>query len=264
MILPIRRVFTFFFFLVGSSISFSQSCLIKNTAFKSGEELKYIVNYSWGLIWVEAGHATFTVKSERIGSLPVYHFIGEGSSFPKYDWFYKVRDKFESYSDSLELKPFRYIRNTSEGGNKVYNDNLFNFRKLKVYSNSVEKDNRIKRDSIQVDICTKDVLTMIYYARNLDFSKCKPDEKIPVSLFLDGKVYPLYIRYVGKEKVKTEFGTLDCIKFRPLLIEGTIFKGGDEMTVWVTDDKRRIPVYIETPIVVGSIKVRLVSIKNTQ
>jgi hypothetical protein len=57
--------------------------------------------------------------------------------------------------------------------------------------------------------------------------------------------------------LKTKYGSYKTIMFKPKLIEGTLFKGGEEMTVFVTDDKYKIPVYIETPIVVGKVKVYL-------
>lgn len=240
----------------------AQQCVLPNRAFNGGEQLSYQVKYNWGLVWVDAGYAKFTVDLDKIGSLPVYHFIGEGQTYPKYDWFYKVRDKFESYADTLELKPFRYIRNSNEGGTKVYNDNYFNFRRLIAYASSLDKKNRVIKDSVKITPCTKDVLTMIYHARNLNFSNYRVGDKIPVSLYLDCKEYPIYIRYAGKEKKKVGDKVYDCIRFNPKLIEGTIFKSGDEMSVWVTDDENRLPVYIETPIVVGSIKVSLIEAKG--
>jgi hypothetical protein len=63
---------------------------------------------------------------------------------------------------------------------------------------------------------------------------------------------------MGKEIIKSELlGQVRCIKFRPKLIEGTLFKGGEEMVVWVTDDENKMPVYVETPILIGTIKVNL-------
>ena len=75
---------------------------------------------------------------------------------------------------------------------------------------------------------------------------------------MDGKVYYSYIRYLGKEIINSELlGNVRCIKFSPKLVEGTIFKGGEGMVVWVTDDENKIPIYVETPIIVGVIKVKL-------
>ena len=83
-------------------------------------------------------------------------------------------------------------------------------------------------------------------------------------MFIDDKTYGLYVRYLGKEVIKTKYGRFNAIKFKPLLIEGTIFKGGEKMTVWVTDDANRIPVRIESPISVGSVKVDMMGYRNTR
>jgi hypothetical protein len=81
-------------------------------------------------------------------------------------------------------------------------------------------------------------------------------------MFLDNQVYPLYIRYLGKEVIKTKYGKFRAIKFRPLLVKGTIFTGGEKMTVWVSDDANHIPLRIESPIVVGSVKVDMMQYRN--
>jgi hypothetical protein len=72
----------------------------------------------------------------------------------------------------------------------------------------------------------------------------------------------LYIKYLGKETVKTKYGKFRAIKFKPLLIKGTIFEGGEKMTVWVSDDPNHIPLRIESPISVGSVKVDMMQYKN--
>jgi hypothetical protein len=81
-------------------------------------------------------------------------------------------------------------------------------------------------------------------------------------MFLDNEVYELYIRYMGKETVKTKYGKFKAIKFKPLLVKGTIFSGGEKMTVWVSDDANHVPIRIESPIVVGTIKIDMMAYKN--
>jgi hypothetical protein len=98
---------------------------------------------------------------------------------------------------------------------------------------------------------------MIYYARSIDFANFKPNEEILISIILDNEVHNRKITYLGKETLKTDLGTFKCIKFKPTLIAGTIFKEGDAMTVWVTDNENRIPVKVETPILIGTVKVYL-------
>ncbi|MBL0884397.1 MAG: DUF3108 domain-containing protein, partial [Chitinophagaceae bacterium] len=110
--------------------------------------------------------------------------------------------------------------------------------------------------------CIQDVLSSIYYARNIDFNKYKPEEKIPFAMFLDNEVYNLYIKYLGKETIKTKYGKFRAIKFKPLLVKGTLFEGGEKMTVWVSDDPNHIPLRIESPIIVGSVKVDMMQYRN--
>ncbi|MFM7176473.1 MAG: DUF3108 domain-containing protein, partial [Bacteroidota bacterium] len=53
--------------------------------------------------------------------------------------------------------------------------------------------------------------------------------------------------------------TFRCIKFRPMLLQGRVFKEEEDMTVWVTDDLNRIVVRAQAEILVGSIKMDLKS-----
>ncbi len=224
-------------------------CGIKNTSFKEGERLVFKVYYNMGAIWVGAGYATFNTTLEDLNGRKVYHVVGDGKTMKSYEWFYKVRDKYETYIDAETMLPAKFIRNVDEGGFKIYNNVTFNQNIGQAIStNGVYK----------VPKCIQDVLSAIYYARNIDYSKYKPGDKIPFSMFLDDQVYNLYIRYIGKERVTTKYGTFNAIKISPLLIEGTIFKGGEKMMVWVSDDANRIPVRVDSPILVGSIKVDLV------
>jgi hypothetical protein len=254
----------FSWLFVNTPQAYSQSaCADKNEAYEPGEELNYKVIYNWGMIWLESGKATFRVGSAQIKGRTLYVFNGSGSTYPNYDWFYKVQDVFESYVDSASLRPLLFNASIREGGKKEKHNYTFNFQTKEARTNIVRGTTPVKIDTVKTTPCTVDVLTAIYYARNIDYSKCKKNDTIGMSLLLDGKVYPIYVRYLGKEKYNAgSLGYYNCIKFSPLLVEGSIFKGGEGMTVWVTNDKNKIPLYIETPIVVGSVKVKLVSYKG--
>ena len=248
------------FFLIILSISFyfklsagDDFCGIRNTAFSPNEILVYNVFYSVIGIYVNAGTATFTMHLEKLNNKPVYHVIGEGTSNSSYDWIFKVRDRYESYFDTAHLQPLKFIRNVDEGGYKKIENVTFN--------QQTNTATTLKGD-FKVPNCVQDVLSSIYYARNIDFSKYKVDDKIPFTMFLDNEVYNLYIRYLGKETVKTRYGKFRAIKFKPLLVKGTIFEGGEKMNVWVSDDPNHIPLRIESPIAVGSIKVDMMQYRN--
>jgi hypothetical protein len=228
-------------------------CGIRNMAFKPTEVLVFKVYYTLAGVYVSAGEASFSVNLERMNNRPVYHIIGDGKTYNFYDSFFKVRDRYESFIDTATLQPYKFIRNVYEGGYKKYENVTFN----QSTNTAVSADGVTK-----VPNCVQDVLSSLYYARNIDFSRYKPEDKIPFTMFLDNEVYSLYIRYLGKETIKTKYGKFRAIKFKPLLIKGTIFEGGEKMTVWVTDDANHIPVRVESPISVGSVKVDMMSYRN--
>ncbi|HEX2535375.1 MAG TPA: DUF3108 domain-containing protein [Chitinophagaceae bacterium] len=238
---------------LNASAPFDEFCGARNTATRPGEQITYTVFYNVAGIYVNAGTATFTNTVERLNNRPVFHIVGDGKTNSSYDWIFKVRDRYESFIDTATMQPLKFIRNVSEGGYKKYESITFNTTANTAITNS---------GVYKVPGCVQDVLSSVYYARNIDWSRYKAGDRIPFSMFLDNEVYNMYIRYLGKEEVKTKYGKFRAIKFKPLLIKGTIFEGGEKMTVWVTDDANHIPVRIESPIVVGTVKVDMMNYKN--
>ncbi len=228
-------------------------CGVKNTAFQSGEVVNMTVFYSAMGAYIAAGDASFSTTIERFNGKPVYHSIGVGKTYPFFDNFFKVRDRYESYIDTASLLPYKFIRNVDEGGYKIYNNVTFNQT-----AHTAASTNGVYK----ITDCIQDVVSAVYYARNINFDKYKPGDKIPFDMFLDDEVYHLYIRYLGREKVKTRYGKFRAIKFKPLLIKGTIFEGGENMTAWLSDDPNHLLLRVESSIAVGSIKVDMMGYRN--
>jgi len=238
-----------FSFTVGTS----DFCGIKNTAYKEGEVVTFKVYYSTLGAYIGAGEAVFTTTLERFNGKTVYHHVGEGKTYSFFDNFFKVRDRYETYVDTTSLLPMKFVRNIDEGGYKKYNNVTFNQS-----ANTAASTNGV----FPITDCMQDVMSMVYYARNIDFSKYKPEDKIPFDMFLDDEIFHLYIRYMGKEKIKTRYGRFNAIKIKPLLIQGTIFEGGEKMTAWISDDPNHIILRVESPISVGSIKVDMMNYRG--
>jgi hypothetical protein len=260
-----NKIITFFLFIfiLGHTLVRAQKeGNIREIAFKPGETISYKIYYHWHFVWLESGEVTFTAAVRNYFNVPCYYLSGCGSTYSKYDWFYKVRDTFQSYLDTNKFNSLRFIRISNEGPTHVTNDNVFDNIRHKVYCLSKNKDNKYHEDTITVPNDAFDVLTGVYYTRCLDYGKCHKGDVIPLELYLDAHIYKINIKYLGKEEVKSSFGTFRCIKFSTNLISGTIFKEGGEMTVWVTDDNNRIPIYIEAPIIVGSVRAELQSFSN--
>lgn len=232
-------------------------------SFQEGEELYYDAVYNWGFIWVEAGRVDFKVKKESLDGREAFHFSGTGTTLKKYDWFFKVRDYYHSWAEIADLKPIKYSRQTSEGKQKTENKYWFDYKKKKIYSNTWNSKRERKLDTLQLSSCLFDILTAVYYVRTLDLSKYKINEKIPISMIVDNEIFELHGRYLGKETLKTrKKKKYKSLKFSIMLVEGTMFKGGEELTVWISDDNNRVPLLIEAKILVGSVKATFDYAKN--
>jgi len=219
---------------------------IKNQAFKPGEILEYRIHYGF----VDAGIARIEVKEDysTINNRKCYHVVGIGETRGAFDWFFKVRDRYESYIDTEALMPWVFIRRVEEGSYSKSQNVTFNHTKNSATSQKI---------TIPVPEYVQDLVSAFFYARTLDFTNASPGAVFPIDAYLDDEVFQMNIKYIGKEKINTKFGTFNCIKFRPLLLEGRVFKEEEDMTVWVTDDKNRIVVRAEATILVGSLKMDL-------
>lgn len=229
---------------------------ITNQAFQKGEKLEFRVYYDAMLTGkVTAGYASLEVKSgqKTINNRPVYHVVGEGRSRKAFDWFFKVRDRFESFFDTEAFIPYIFIRRTREGG--YVKDDDVKFDHNLEYASS---RNALKK----IPAGVQDVISAFYYARTIDFTNAKIGQNFPVPFFLDDSVYISVIQYHGIEKVSTSFGTFRCLKFKPMVATGKAFSNPYPMTLWVTDDYNRIPILGESAVVVGSVKMELIGVSN--
>ena len=223
-----------------------------NEAFKEGEVLSYRLHY--GII--DAGVAIIEVmpQIQDFGGHKVYHIVGNGYSKGTFNWFFKVKDRYETYIDKDALVPWYFMRRCDEGGYIINQDYLFNHYTKKVDIGGGQQ--------FDVPNGIQDMLSSFYYARNIDFKDAKEGTIYEIPSFVDKQTWTLKIKYVGKETINTDVGKFRCIKFRPIIQTGRIFKKEEDLNVWITDDKNHIPIRAQAKILVGSIKMDLTSYKN--
>ncbi|MBK8502070.1 MAG: DUF3108 domain-containing protein [Saprospiraceae bacterium] len=230
-------------------------CSATNSVFATGERIVYKIFYNWGFVWIAAGEVVFTVSENQ----EQYHLAAAGRTYKSYDWVFKVRDYFDSYVDKETLRPERTIRQVLEGNYTLYDDVTFKHHQSVAISKKGKSIDKLSTDQISLNNCTHDILSSIYMMRNLDFTQKKEGTRLPMNIYLDRKIYSLDVVYAGKDETKRVKGLGKCktLLFRPQLVVGNVFKDNDGMKIWVSDDDNRIPLMIESPISVGSVKVIL-------
>jgi hypothetical protein len=255
----VSRFIILVFFILHSSffIGSAQPLMaVKNTSFIRGEKLKFKAYYdSFVTGKVTAGIATLEVKFEdkKIDGRSTYHIIGEGKSKGAFNLFFKVNDRFESYTDEEYLVPWTFIRNTREG-DYVMNDEV----RFNQYSGNFSS----RKANKKMKPGTHDIFSAFYYCRTLDFSNLKMGDRFPVSFLLDDSVYVSLIEFAGREDVKISLGTFHCLKFKPMVATGHVFSQPYAMDIWITDDPNRMPVLAKSAVVVGSVKLELTEYKG--
>lgn len=226
------------------------------TAFGVGEWFKFRIHYGF----VNAGYATLEVKEATINSEKLLHLIGKGYTTGLSRLFFKVDDRYESYIDKDTFVPNQFLRKINEGGYTKNQEGFFIWSTNKIlvkdYKYNTEKTFSIPKN-------TQDILSAFYYLRNFStIDKIKPGESVAIDLFFDDETTKFKLKFIGRENIKTKFGTIATMIFKPLVQSGRVFKEQESVTVWISDDENKIPIRIQASLAVGSIKADLEAYKG--
>jgi hypothetical protein len=221
--------------------------VVNHRAFQRGERLEYDLSYGW----VDAGEAIIEITEEkrRIADRPTMHVVGTGNSLGAFNWFFKVRDRYETYIDEQGVFPWAFVRDIHEGGFEMQQHYSFNH-----YDQTVSTD---KGKQYEVPLGVQDMISAFYRARALDFSQVKPGQVFEIQAFVDDEVWPLKLKYLRTEEKEVDMGTFNCMVFVPVVQTGRIFKEEEDLMVWVTADENKIPILAKAEVLVGSVRMEI-------
>lgn len=230
-------------------VTFAQT---DETAFETGEWFKFKMSYS---SWLKAGNATLTVKDAKLNDKEVYHVVGKGWTTGMIKWFFKVKDRYESYFDKDSIIPYKFVRNIDEGGHTKDLEIIFDQENNKAHIN--DKKHKVKR-TIDTKPNIQDMVSTFYYLRNyLDTESLNKGDEVSIDMFFDDENYGFKLQYLGEEIIETDFGDVESLKFRPYVMAGRVFKEEESLTLWVSKDKNKVPLRIQADLAVGSLRADL-------
>lgn len=223
----------------------------QKAAFQYGEHLEYKLSYS---NFLTAGYATMDISKAHHQGKDAFHVVGKGKTTGMINWFFKVKDNYETYMDKDSELPYRFIRQINEGGYTKDKEIKFNqsLQKATVYNKETHKSK-----VFSMEMQAQDLLSSLYYMRNRDISHFKKNDEITLPIFLDEEMMHMKLRFLGRETIDTKFGKIKTAKFMPLVESDRIFKEKESVTVWVSDDLNKIPVRIKASLAVGSLRADL-------
>ncbi|MDA3953532.1 MAG: DUF3108 domain-containing protein [Bacteroidales bacterium] len=235
------------------STSFNPNPNLNSKPYIPGEKLVYIAHFGW----LNAGEAIFTIRDSVFEGRNLYHAVAEANSICIADKIFEVRDVYESFFRPENNQTYLAIRNINEGRYRYYNEVRYDYKENKVLSQ--------KSGEHDVPENIIDILGAFYYFRESMTKQIKNvgDELILDTYFAD-ELFPLKMRYVGDEKIKTKLGKFNSMKFSPVVEPGRIFDSEDDVTIWISKDKNYIPLQIRIDLIIGSIKCDLVEYSGLQ
>ncbi|HEX5132975.1 MAG TPA: DUF3108 domain-containing protein [Candidatus Krumholzibacteria bacterium] len=212
--------------------------------FGVGEKLVYSVQY--GL--VTAGEASLEIRNlATINGGTCYRVVSDARTNDFFSKFYSVRDRYESCIDTAALYSLRYEKHLREG--KFKRDEWVEFDQ--VGHRAVYKDK-----VVPIPPMAQDVLSAMYYVRTLPL---EVGQSVSIANHTDGKNYPLIVKVHRRERIKVDAGEFDCLVVEPILRGPGVFTQQGRLTVWITDDDRRIPVLMKSKVVIGHVAAVLKS-----
>ncbi len=246
--------------LLVSAVSFGQSIKNEDTttkfAFQKGEWLKFRMSYS---NFLNAGYSTMEVNEVTDNNKNAFHIVGKGKSTGLISLFFKVKDNYQTYIDKETLRPCRFIRNINEGGYTKNKEILFDYETNEATVKDY-KHNTVEKHPISNDI--QDILSTLYYLRNQNLNDLKVGEEIELQMFFDEEITNFKLHFLGRKIIKTKFGKIKTLKFRPMVQAGRVFKEQESLSIWITDDKNKIPIRIKASLAIGSLRADLDAFKG--
>jgi hypothetical protein len=216
--------------------------------FGVGESLSFEIKYGF----ISAGTAIIGIpRIVSVRGRPCYHIVSVAESNSFFSVFFTVRDVVESHMDVRELVPLRFEKRLREGDFRDHDLVEFDHdRNVAIYP---EQDGRV----VPIASGAQDILTSLYCVRMMDL---EVGRSVYIDNHADKKNYPLEIRVLRREAVTVGAGRYNCLVVEPLMRTSGLFRQKGRLTVWLTDDERRVPVLMKSKVIIGSISAELVDI----
>ncbi len=222
-------------------------------AYLPGERVNFEIHY--GVI--QGGVVSLELRSDTFRGKEVLHSVLTGKTTGMADAVFKVKDIYESYFEQSTGLPVFSIRNIREGRYTKYNEVIFDH-----YS---RPDSAVlTSDLTGVHVTEKgihDILSCFYFMRDNhlpNHEKLKKGDIITINTWFADEFYPVIMRYMGTEEIRTKVGRIKCLKFNPVTEVGRLFKTQDDVTFWFTADRNHLPVRIRFNIFVGAFVAEIV------
>ncbi len=221
--------------------------------FRVGEKLTYQI--FWGPFVV--GRATLEVRGvEPVDGHDCYHLVARARTTGLTDWMFPIDSTSESWLDVQGLFSRKYRQNRLEGDHKRNDETVFDYEHGEaITTNAVS--GKTKRNP--VDGPVQDVVSCVYYMR------AQPLMLDAEQQFVMNANSTNYTVNVCPDQRKRLFvrpvGDVQALRLEPHPTLKIVASNKGRMWLWVSDDKRRLPLLVNSNMRVGSARLVLSKIE---
>ena len=235
----------------------------KNTPFIDGETLSYEGKISKIIRGIAVADLTLTLAKTADGD----DFLVKAEARSKGTLLKLFRFSFvQQMQSSIDSETFRVMRTVKHDVQKerVRNSEaLFDYSERRVTYVETDPNEPMRpprRIASEINDVSHDLISGVYSLRLMPLAVGKT---FRMSVSDSGLVYDVPIRVTAREEQKTIFGKQWCFRIEPEVfgLNRLIEREGD-MTIWITDDARRLPVRSVVNSPYGKIDIRLKSASN--
>jgi len=266
-----KRIFiTMLFICFSFSIHTNAQCKVNNKYFQAGEELTFDLYFKWGLVNTKAGTSTLKTTNETYNGMDAYKMSLVAKSSGVVDKMFSLDDVFSSYTKK-DLTPLAFLKDAKEGGDHTIENMTYTYNSsggVTVHTKR-EKNGELRFDEkINANSCVYDMVSVVFYARTLDYSSMKKGDEKRVDFITGKRKAYMLIEHQGIEDVKANDGKkYSCIKLVLSIMNASqsAFEDKEEaMKVYITNDDNRMPVRLDSKLKVGSTRAVLKSYKGNR
>ncbi len=238
-----------FFITAFASLSLSAQ---NNRAVKSGEKFIYSASYNMSGLMTPLAQVTMQTETVKTSKKTLLHLSCEATTYSKWDTFFKIRDRYESYVDPVTLRSNLYKRDIFEGKYTKKEKYIFKSDGRTIESTASKKNMPETKKAFQVRSGSQDVVAILYKLRTVNFSAFKPGQTQSFVVVFDEKEMSVSAKYLGKETINAgNLGKKVCYKIS-IGAKTDKLRGTDKNIIYLTADAAKVPALIQFSIPVGT------------
>ena len=238
--------------------------------FAKGEELFYQAEFKRALLrGVDVGEFRFSAKSAPAkvngasDPLELTADVVSKGFFAKLAGF-RFHQHVESTVDPNRFSALKTNKLDEQGKRVRISEALFDYEKrLVTWTERDPNQNQPpKVTSLDFTVPIQDVLSMIYYLRTRSLEVGKNFE---IQVVDSGRMFLVPVAVIERKRINTALGRVDAVRVEPAIFgPDSMIKSNGKISIWITDDSRRLPVWAQVKINLGTVDIKLKRIGKNQ